>query len=139
LSLRGRLRWLAAIIDVSAICLAIYLCGGVESYTFLFLGLASLIGGVYGEFGGAVFASLLALLGYTAVILADRTIPSGYDLPRALALRYGFLAGASILNFYVTDILLKDRRRLRLFYEISRSSSKSPALYNVISEITYRM
>jgi len=139
LSLGGTLRWVAGIIDVSAICLAIYFCGGVESYTFLFLGLASLIGGVYGELRGAVTASLLAVLGYTSVVLADRALPPGYDLPQALALRYGFLVGASILDFYVTDIILRDRRRLRLFYEISRSSSKSPALYNVMDEITHRM
>lgn len=139
LSLRGKLRWMAAVIDVSAICLAIYLCGGVESYTFLFLGLASLIGGVYGELKGALAASLMALAGYTAVVLFDRNIPPGYDLSHALALRYGFIVGASVLDFYVTDILLKDRRRLRLFYEISQSSSKSPALYNVLAEITRRM
>ncbi len=139
LSLVGRYRWLAALIDVSALCLAIHFSGGVESYTFLLLGLASLIGGVYGGLRGASYATLLAILGYTAVVLGDRAHPEGYELAQALALRYGYILGASVLDFYVTDVILKDRRRLRLFYEISRSSSKSPALYNVMSEITHRM
>lgn len=139
LSLRGRLRWLVAVLDITAICLAIFLCGGVESYTFLFLGLAALIGGVYGELRGAVYASILALAGYTAIAILDRRLPPGYDLYQALALRYGYIVGASLLDTYVTDVLLKDRRRLRIFYEISQSSSRSPALYNVIDEIAHRM
>ncbi len=133
------LRLLTTVVDLSAICLAIYLCGGVESYTFLLLGMSPVIGSVYGELRGALLATFLGFLGYTVVVLADRSLPPGFDLAQALILRYGFLAGASILDIYLMDILMKDRRRLRLFYEISHSSSKSPALYNVMAEITHRM
>lgn len=139
LGVRGSLRWLAAVIDIAAICLAIRFSGGVESYTFLFLALAPLIGGIYGESRGALLAGLLALLGYSLVAAFDGDIPTRYDLSRALALRYVFIAGASLAVAYVLDLVLKDRRRLRIFNEISQSSSKSPALYHVLNEITQRV
>ncbi len=133
---RGILRWLPAAVDIAALCLAVHFSGGVESYTFLFLGLAALIGGAYGETRGALLAGLLALLGYSLVVVFDGDIPPGYSLARALALRYAFIVVASLLVTCLLDTVLKGRRRLRDFYDISQSSSKSPALYHVLDEIT---
>ncbi len=139
LSLKGSLAWLAAATDVFTLCAAVYFCGGIESYTFLLFGIVPLIGGVYGGFRGVVYASTLSLAGFTAVAIIDRQQPPGYNYGLALTVRYGYIIGAAILSLFVVDVVLKDRNRLKIFYEISQGSSKSPALYNVLKEITQRM
>lgn len=139
LSLSGSLSWLAAMIDVFGLCLAIYFSGGVESYTFLFFGVVPLVGGMYGEYRGAVYACLLSLLGFTFIVIFNPQTPPGYNFSQAVAVRYLFIVGATFLDIYIVDLLLKDRRRLKIFYEISQSSSKSPALYNVMKEVTQRI
>jgi diguanylate cyclase (GGDEF)-like protein len=138
-SLKGTLGWAVAIIDVSVLCAAIYFCGGVESYTFLFLGVVPFIGGVYGGYGGSIYSSALCLLGFTVVMLIDRQQPPAYGFAEAVAWRYAYIIGAAVVGIFVVDLLLKDRNRLKIFHEISQSSSKSPALYNVLKEITQSM
>ncbi|MDY6794311.1 MAG: diguanylate cyclase [Actinomycetota bacterium] len=139
LSLSGSLSWLAAMLDVFSLCAAIYICGGVQSYTYLFLGLVPLIGGIYGGYGGASYACLLSLIGFTCIVIFDRSYPAGYNVAQAVAVRYAYIVGSAIMDIYIVDLLLRDRKRLRVFYEISQSSSKSPALYNVLKEVTQRM
>ena len=139
LSLRGSLAWAALFIDIASLSAVIYFCGGVDSYTFLFFGLAPLIGGLYGGYKGAVYACVLCLVGFSAIVLLDRQQPAGYNYAQAVAIRYAYIIGATILSVFIVDLILKDRNRLRIFYEISQSSSKSPALYNVLKEITQRM
>jgi diguanylate cyclase (GGDEF)-like protein len=139
LGLMGPYAWAVAVVDIFFLCAAIYFCGGIESYTFLFLGAFPLIGGIYDGYRGAAFAGILCLAGYTAIVLMDNQQPPGYNLSQALLVRYSYLIGASLVNVLVVDLILKDRYRLKIFYEISRSSSKSPALYNVLKEITQRM
>ncbi|MEW6553049.1 MAG: diguanylate cyclase [Actinomycetota bacterium] len=139
LSLRGPYAWLVAIGDIFFLSATIYFCGGVESYTFLFLGAVPLIGGIYDGYRGAAYACVLCLAGYTAVVLLDSQTPPGYNLSQALLVRYSYIVGATLINIFIVDLILKDRYRLRIFYEISKSSSKSPALYNVLKEITQRM
>lgn len=138
LGLKGSLRLLSAVIDIATLCAAIYLSGGVESYTFLFLGLAALIGGVYGDVKGAVLATLLAMAGYGVVTVLDMHPAEGYNLAQALLLRFGYILGISVLETFTVDLLLKDRRRLMVLYDISQSSSRSPALHYVIKEVTQR-
>jgi len=138
LSLSGSLSWLVAAIDIFSLCAAIYFGGGVQSYTFLFFGAAPLIGGIYGGYRGALYATLLSLAGFTCVVVLDRQYPPGYNFSQAVALRYAYIIGSAIFDMYIIDLLLKDRRRLRIFYEISQGSSKSPALYNVLKEVTQR-
>ncbi len=138
-SLKGRLGWAVAIIDVSALCAAIYFCGGVESYTFLFLGVVPFIGGVYGGYTGSIYSCALCLVGFTVIVLIDRQQPPVYGFASAVAWRYAYVIGATIVDLFLVDLLLKDRNRLKIFHEISQSSSKSPALYNVLKEITQRM
>ncbi len=139
LSLKGSWRWAAAIIDVFSLSAAIYFCGGVESYFFLFFGIMPLIGGVYGGYRGALYACLMCLIGFTAIVIFDSRQTPGYNYAQGIAVRYAYIIGSTILNIFVVDLVLKDRNRLRIFYEISQSSSKSPALYNVLKEITQRM
>lgn len=138
-SLQGPYAWAVSAIDVFSICAAIYFCGGVESYTFLFLGTVPLIGGIYRGYRGAGYACALCLVGFTAIVLLDRQSPPDYNFGMAVAVRYSYIIGATIANIFAVDLMLKDRKRLRVFYEISQSSSKSPALYNVLKEITQRM
>jgi len=138
LSLKGSLRVMAALIDIATLCTAIHFSGGVESYTFLFLGLAALIGGVYGDVGGAALASVLAMAGYGVVAALDARPVEGYNLAQALLLRYGYLLGISVLETYILDLLLKDRKRLRMLYDVSQSSSRGPALHSVLKEVTQR-
>jgi diguanylate cyclase (GGDEF)-like protein len=139
LSLKGSLSWLAASIDVFSLSAAVFFCGGVESYTFLFFGIVPLIGGIYGGYRGAAYASALCIIGLTAIVVLDRQQTPGYNYAQAVAIRYFYIAGAAVLNVFVVDLVLKDRTRLNVFYEISQSSSKSPALYNVLKELTQRM
>lgn len=139
LSLKGPYAWAVAVVDIFFLCGTIYFCGGIESYTFLFLGAVPLIGGIYDGYRGTAYACLLCLLGYTAVVLIDHQQPPGYNYAQALFVRYSYLVGASLVNVFILDLILKDRYRLKIFYEISKSSSKSPALYNVLKEITQRM
>lgn len=139
MSLRGPHAWAVGALDVGFLCASVFFCGGVESYTFLFFGTVPLIGGVYGGYRGASYACLLCLVGFTAVALLDRHQPPGYNFAQAVAVRYMYIVGTAIVNIFIVDLVLKDRNRLRVFYEISRSSSKSPALYNVLKEITQRM
>lgn len=137
--LENRLRVLSTIVDFAVLCLAVHYSGGVQSYTFLFLGIAPLIGGFYGGYRGALLAALAVSSGYGLVVVFGEDIPAGYDLSRALALRYGIIAGISLLFAYVLDLVLKDRGRLRIFNEISQSSSRSPAFHHVLNEITQRV
>ncbi len=140
LSLRGPYRSLVAAIDVAAVSLGIHLCGGIQTHTFLVLGLAPLIGGVYGERRGVISASLLVLSGYTAVILFNlKRLPTGYHLAQALALRYAYIVGAGVLWALVIELVTRDRNRLKIFYEISRSANKSPSLQNVVGEIVHQL
>lgn len=139
LGLKGSLRFITGAADVAFFCVTLYFCGGVESYLFLLLGIAPLIGGIYDGLRGALYAFALCAVGYGVVALLDPSHPAGYELAQALALRYAFLAGSTSMNLFVIDLLLKDRKRLKVFYEISVSSSKSPALYNVLKEITQRL
>lgn len=139
LSLKGSLRWGAALIDVLCLCTAIYFSGGVESYTFLFLGVVPFIGGIYGGYRGSLYGCTLCLIGFTAIVLLDRQQPPAYGFAQAVIVRYAYIIGVTILGMLVVDLLLKDRNRLKMFHEISQSSSKSPALYNVLKEITQRM
>ena len=139
LAFKGPYAWAVAIIDIFFLCAVIYLCGGIESYTFLFLGAVPLIGGIYDGYYGAAYACLLCLAGYTAIVLLDNQQPSGFDYAQALFVRYSYIIGATLANIFIVDLILKDRYRLKIFYEISKSSSKSPALYNVLKEITQRM
>lgn len=134
-----RLRRFSALVDIAALCVAVRYSGGVQGYTFLFLGIAPFIGGLYGGYRGALLAALTASLGYGLVVVFDGDIPPGYDLSRALALRYGYLAGMALIFAYVLDIVLEDRRRLRVFNDISQSSSRSPAFHHVLNEITQRV
>ncbi len=138
-SLRGPHAWAVSIIDVFSLCAAVYFCGGIESYTFLFLGTIPLIGGMYRGYKGASYACALCLIGFTAIVVLDRQQPPGYNVAQAVAIRYAYIIAATVVNILVVDLMLKDRNRLKIFYEISRSSSKSPALYNVLKEITQRM
>ena len=138
-SLKGSHAWAVATIDVFSLCAAVYLCGGVESYTFLFFGIVPLIGGIYGGYRGAIYSCILCLVGFTAIVILDRQQPPGYSYAQAVAVRYAYIIGSTILILFIVDLMLKDRNRLKVFYEISQSSSKSPALYNVLKEITQRM
>ncbi len=138
-SLRGPFAWVAGAIDVFSLCAAIYICGGVESYTFLFLGAVPFIAGIHSGYNGSAYATALCLTGYTAVVLLDRQLASGYRLAPALAIRYAYIIGAAIISLLIVYFILQDRKRLSVFYEISQSSSKSPAVYNVLKEITQRM
>jgi len=139
LSLSGSLAWLAAMIDIFSLCAAIFLSGGVQSYTFLFFGVVPLIGGIYGGYKGALYATILSLIGFTFVVVFDNQSPPGYNYTQAVAIRYAYILGSAIFDIYIIDLLLKDRRRLRIFYEISQSSSQSPALYSVLKEVTQRL
>jgi diguanylate cyclase (GGDEF)-like protein len=139
LSLKGSFAWAVGAIDIFSLCAAVYFCGGVESYTFLFLGAVPLIGGIYGGYRGVTYATALCLIGYTAIVLLDHQQPLGYNFAQAVAIRYAYILGAAVVNLFIVDLVLKDRNRLKIFYEISQSSSKSPALYNVLKEITQRM
>ncbi len=139
MGLKGSVRMLTGALDIAFFCAAIHFCGGVESYLFLFLGLAPLIGGIYEGYKGALYAFVLSAGLYGVVAAIDSPHPASYDLAQALFLRYTYLAAAAATNLFVIDLLLKDRRRLKVFYEISVSSSKSPALYNVLKEITQRL
>ncbi len=139
LSLKGSLAWAVAMVDVFSLCAAVYLCGGIESYLFLFFGILPLIGGIYGGYKGAIYACVLCLIGFTAIVIFDTQQPSAYNYSQAIAVRYAYIAGSTLLNIFIVDLVLKDRNRLKIFYEISQSSSKSPALYNVLKEITQRM
>jgi diguanylate cyclase (GGDEF)-like protein len=139
LSLKGPRAWAIGAIDIFSLCAAVYFCGGVESYTFLFFGTVPLIGGIYGGYRGASYACVLCLIGFTAIALLDHQYPPGYNIAQAVAIRYSYIIGATIVNIFIVDLVLRDRNRLKIFYEISQSSSKSPALYNVLKEITQRM
>jgi diguanylate cyclase (GGDEF)-like protein len=139
LSLSSSLAWLVAMIDIFSLCAAISFSGGIQSYTFLFFGVVPLIGGIYGGYKGALYATVLTLIGFTFVVIFDSQSPPGYNYSQAVAVRYAYIIGSAIFDIFIIDLLLKDRRRLRIFYEISQSSSKSPALYNVLKEVTQRM
>jgi len=139
LSLNGPLGWAVACVDIFSLCAAIYFCGGIESYMFLSFGILPLIGGIFGDYKGALYTGLLCLIGFTGVVIFDTQQSSVYNYAQGIALRYVFIVGATVLGFFIIDLVLKDRNRLSIFYEISQSSSKSPALYNVLKEITQRM
>jgi diguanylate cyclase (GGDEF)-like protein len=136
---RGPYAWAVIAIDIASLCTAIYLCGGVESYAFLFLGAMPLVGGFYGGYKGAAYSCGLCILGFTAIVLLDHQQPPGYNFTQAVAIRYSYIVVASLVGALIMDFMLKDRNRLEVFSEISQSSSKSPALYNVLKEITQRM
>jgi len=139
LSLNGSLAPAVACVDVFSLCAAIYFCGGVESYLFLSFGILPLVGGIFGEYKGALYTGLLCLIGFTGIVIFDAHQSSTYNYAQGIALRYAFIIGATVLGVFIIDLVLKDRNRLKIFYEISQSSSKSPALYNVLKEITQRM
>jgi diguanylate cyclase (GGDEF)-like protein len=132
-------RWIGGAIDIFTLCAAIYFCGGIESYTFLFLGVAPLIGGIFGGYKEAFYSCVLCLVGLTVVVILGRPPSPDFNYAQTVAVRYAYVIGATILDMFILDLVLKDRNRLKIFYEISQSSSKSPALYNVLKEITQRM
>ncbi|MBN2025875.1 MAG: diguanylate cyclase [Actinobacteria bacterium] len=138
-SLNGPLGWAVACVDVFSLCAAIFFCGGVESYLFLSFGILPLIGGIFGDYKGALYTGLLCLIGFTGIVIFDAQQSATYNYAQGIALRYAFIIGATVLGVFIIDLVLKDRNRLKIFYEISQSSSKSPALYNVLKEITQRM
>ncbi len=139
MGLKGSMRMVTGALDIAFFCAALYFCGGVESYLFLLLGIAPLIGGIYEGYWGALYAFALCAAFYGVVAAVDVSHAAGYDLAQALAFRYAYLAVATAVNLFVIDLLLRDRARLKVFYEISVSSSKSPALYSVLKEITQRL
>ncbi|MDI6829857.1 MAG: sensor domain-containing diguanylate cyclase [Actinomycetota bacterium] len=139
MGLKGTMRAFTGAVDIAFFCAALHFCGGVESYLFLFLGIAPLIGGIYDGYRGAVYTFILSAVFYGAVAALDSGHPAGYDLAQALAFRYLYLIGATAMNLFVIDLLIRDRGRLKVFYEISVSSSKSHALYNVLKEMTQRL
>lgn len=139
LSLSGPHAWAAGAVDVAYLSAAVFFCGGLEGYTFLIFGAVPLVGGIYGGYRGAAYASLLCFAGFTAIALLDRQLPPGSGLAELLIVRYLYILCAAIVTIFIMDLALKDRRRLWAFYEITRSSGKSPALYNVLKEITQRM
>ncbi len=136
---RGSLQWLATVADITALCLAIRFSGGVRSYTFLFLGLIPFVGGLRLGFKGSVVGGLLSILGYVLLVVPGADLPGDYNLAQALTLRIGYLAGFTAAGAYIMDLVFEDRRKLRAFYNISVSSNRSPALHNVLSEITQRV
>jgi diguanylate cyclase (GGDEF)-like protein len=135
----GKLWWLGGLVDISAVCLAIHFGGGVNSFTYLFLAIIPLAGGMHHGNWAALAAGALCMAGYSLVVLLDTNVPAGFDYTRALVFRYAYIAAATAVDIYISDLVNRDRRRLRIFFDITKSSSSSPALYNVLDEITRRL
>lgn len=135
----SRLGWIAAVVDTAAVCAVIYETGGLDSHIYLFLGIAPLIGGIYRRFKGAIFAYMLCALFYGVAVALRRDLAPGTPVVSTLLWRYLYLSGAAFLSMYVVDEVLKDRRRLKILNEISQSTSRSPAMYHVVREISHRL
>lgn len=132
-SYQGKARSLLAFVDMTSILLMIAATGGVSSQFYLILGILPLIAGVYFGIMGSVMSGILSILAITLMAVLDQGPHP--DLSSLLAVRYAFLIVYTILDTYISAIILSDRKRLTILYNISQSGSSGPALTNVVESI----
>jgi diguanylate cyclase (GGDEF)-like protein len=130
---RGKLRFLVAGIDFAMISAAVAATGGVSSNFYLLYGIIPLIFGAYFGIWGALATGILELAAFSIIIAVIPHTKGG--LLSLAALRYTYIAGSTLMDTYITDILIKDREKLSILYRIAQGGSSSPALSKVLSSM----
>jgi len=131
---RGKLRYLVAAVDFLAICTSVAVTGGVKSNFYLLFGILPLIFGAYFGVGGSILTGLLELVGFSVIILITPRPAEGFA--SLAALRITYIAGSTLLDTYITSLLIRDREKLSILYRISQGGSSSPALNKVVESIS---
>ncbi len=131
---QGRMRFLVAAVDFTAICTVVAATGGVKSNFYLLFGILPLILGAYFGVEGAICTGLFELAGFAVIISITPRPAEGFT--SLASLRFTYIAGSTLLDTYITSLLIRDRQKLSILYRISRGGSSSPALSKVVESIS---
>lgn len=138
-SYQGKLGSKVAFIDLVGLFAVFFATGGLESNLYLMLGVVPLIAGVYFGTKVALLTGVWESAAMGLVIVLDKLVfhrgEVTENLRTLVALRYFFIAGATVFDTYITDILIKERNKLNILYRTSLSSTSGPALTNVVGAI----